>query len=73
MPWWNKKYGKEAICAITRTRLRPGRNKLGKKYSVFLSCGHGFCRTALLKMYLTTADNRCPLCRKIFDVIKCIQ
>lgn len=60
-PWWNKKYGKDKICSITQTRLRPGKNKNGKSYSIFLKCKHGFCRSALLKWLET--NNTCPLCR----------
>jgi hypothetical protein len=59
--WWNKKYGKDKICAITKTRLRPG-------YSIFLSCKHGFNKRAFDEYKLTCENNlielRCPLCRK---------
>lgn len=64
--WWDKKYGKNNICAITRTRLRPGKNKLGYPYSFFLYCGHGFVRTALINM-IKRQEYRCPLCRKNFN------
>lgn len=55
-PWWNKKYGKESVCAITKTRLRPGN-------SVFLKCKHGFCYNAL-KQWVSMGNKTCPLCRK---------
>lgn len=73
-PWWNKKYGKDSICAITRTRLRSGKNKKNEKYSVFLPCKHGFVRSALFEMIKTDIDrnaieHNCPLCRQTFDPI----
>ena len=61
--WWNKKYGKEQLCSITYTRLRP-------KKSIFLKCGHGFCKSALIKWANIIIENvsfsTCPMCRKIF-------
>lgn len=66
--WWNTKYGKESICAITKTRLRPGKNKYGLSYSVFLPCKHGFYRSALIGwVYTCRYDPTCPLCRNPFD------
>ena len=59
-PWWNRKYGKDSICPITKTRLRPG-------YSVFLRCGHGFSKNALETYIETGGTSRCPLCRAYFD------
>lgn len=68
-PWWGNKYGKERVCAITNTRLRPGKNKYGQKYSIFLSCKHGFYRSALMAWVLSRPEEipTCPLCRKHFD------
>lgn len=60
MMWWNKKYGKGKICPITHTRLRPG-------YTVFLNCKHGFCKSALRNMYITTGKLECPMCRRPFE------
>ena len=68
MPWWNaKKY--TAICPITHTRLRQGKNKGGLSYSVFLECKHGFNRRALMMWVLSNhrVKPRCPMCRKEFD------
>ena len=67
--WWNKKYGKDSICAITQTRLRPGRNKYGQKRSIFLGCHHGFNRVALQDWIVSSIEPTCPLCRKEFDPI----
>lgn len=70
--WWNKKYGRESICGITRSRLRPGTNKHGQTYSVFLSCKHGYCRSALKQWVLTNPGRTptCPLCRAEFNPLK---
>ena len=69
--WWDKKYGKNSICPITLTRLRPGHNKHGFTRSVFLPCKHGFCRSALVKLVIETLISpevipRCPMCRQYF-------
>lgn len=68
-PWWSKKYGKNSICAITNTRLRPGKNKNKLSYSLFLPCKHGFYRSAILQWVLAkpTEIPTCPLCRMEFD------
>lgn len=58
-PWWSKKYGKDKICAITHTRLRP-------KNSIYLRCGHGFVVNALYNM-IKTGSTKCPLCRQNFN------
>jgi hypothetical protein len=70
-PWWSKKYGKNSICAITNTRLRPGKNKYGQNYSLYLPCNHGFYRSALVSWVLTKPHQTptCPLCRREFDPI----
>lgn len=60
--WWEIKYGKNSRCAITHTRLRPGKNWRGESHAVFLKCGHGFCRSALT--YWMRLNNSCPLCRQ---------
>lgn len=46
--WWDKKYGKNAICGITKTRLRPGKNKNGISYIITLPCNHSFYRKPLI-------------------------
>ena len=47
--FWNKKYGRNKLCGITHTRLRPGKNKDGVSYVIILKCGHGFYRKPLNK------------------------
>lgn len=71
MPWWNKKYGKDSICAITQGRLRPGKNTDGLSYCIFLPCKHGFYRSAILNLIVLNDNEipKCPLCRKEFDPI----
>ena len=68
IPFWSK-YGKDKICGITRTRLRPGKNKYEETYTVFLPCKHGFCRSALKNYVLTypTQDLICPMCRRVYS------
>lgn len=66
-PFWDKKYGKDKICGITLMRLRPGKNKNGKSYVVFLPCKHGFYRSALKKA-ISKGLHGCPLCRKNFNI-----
>lgn len=74
-PWWDKKYGKNSICGITKTRLRPGKDKNGKSYTIKLPCKHYFYRKALIEWLFKSKsdlydDNKykttCPLCRKEF-------
>lgn len=60
--WWNTKYGKDKICGITHSRLRPGHNKNGQSYVVWLQCNHGFYRKPL-EIWLKT-NNTCPICRR---------
>ena len=66
--WWNKKWGKEHICGITRTRLRPGKNKNGKPYVTCLKCTHSFYTKALEKWVIMCPESppTCPCCRKTF-------
>lgn len=69
MPWWNKKYGKDSICAITQSRLRPGKDSHGLSYCLFLPCKHGFYRSAVRNFIILNDAKilKCPLCRKEFD------
>jgi len=67
-PFWDRKWGTDKICGIFHTRLRPGKNKDEMTYSVFLKCGHGFCRTAITK-WINTKMN-CPICRRNIDPIE---
>ena len=65
--WWDKKYGKEAICPITYTRLRPGKYKNGEPRVIRLpktesgGCGHAFWSKALHNWMLKSTT--CPVCR----------
>lgn len=72
MKWWNKKYGRNSICGITHSRLRPGKNKHGESHSVYLDCKHGFYRSVLKLWVLTKpgAYSTCPICRRKFDSLK---
>lgn len=68
IPYWKKKWENQ-FCGVTKTRLRPGKNKNMLSYTVFLNCGHGFYRT-VLKEWVKTCPSyipTCPLCRKMFD------
>ena len=71
-PWWNSKWGKDKICGITHSRLRPGCNKFGLSYAVTLKCGHSFYRKPLV-MWIGKCGNvpTCPICRKSFKAISC--
>jgi hypothetical protein len=66
-PFWSNKFGSNKLCAITRTRLRPGRNCKGIPYCIRLKCGHGFYREVILQWITTMKKNNqiplCPLCR----------
>lgn len=64
--WWNKKYGKDSICPITKTRLRAGKNKNGVSHSVFLNCKHGFSRIAI-QLWISSGNQTCPLCRRYIN------
>lgn len=63
-PFWSKKWGKDKICPITQSRLRPGKNKYGIPYIIELGCGHKFYRMALLKWSSIQQVPKCPVCRK---------
>ncbi len=65
-PFWDKKFGKDAICPITHTRLRPGKNKYGLSHVITIDCNHSFYRKALLEWYRT--NETCPVCRKKMNV-----
>ena len=71
MIFWEK-WGKDSLCGITHTRLRPGRYKNGTKRCVFLSCKHGFYTRPLLYWIQTCYINNkiplCPICRNTIDM-----
>ena len=62
MSFWKRNWGKDKICAITMTRLRPGKNMLGVTYTVRLKCGHQYYRKALTEWLKN--NNSCPICRE---------
>ena len=66
--FWKKKW-ENKTCGITLSRLRPGYNKYGQSYSVFLPCKHGFYRSVLIEWIKScpTTNVTCPTCRKNFD------
>jgi hypothetical protein len=70
--YWEKKW-KDKICGITKSRLRPGKNKYGLSYSVFLDCSHGFYRSVLNEWVKNCPLEypTCPLCRKVFKYEIC--
>ena len=69
-PWWSYKWGSNALCGITHTRLRPGREKNGVPNIITLECSHRFYTSALLHWALScpTENPTCPLCRHFFDI-----
>lgn len=70
--WWGKKYGKDSICSITKTRLRAGRNKDGVRNCIFLNCKHGkhgFYRSVIIS-WILAGNNTCPMCRSPIDIRK---
>jgi hypothetical protein len=69
--WWEKKWGKDKLCGITHTRLRPGKNKNEIPYIVTLKCKHSFYRTVLIEWcnYCTSDEPTCPSCREVFNVL----
>jgi hypothetical protein len=74
-PWWSNKWGKDKICSITYTRLRPGKNKKGIYYTTRLKCNHLFCTYPLLEWVkkCPNEDLTCPVCRSPFiltDLLK---
>lgn len=68
-PWWSKKWGKEELCGITLTRLRPGKNSNGIPYVVTLKCGHSFYTSALIKWIENSVNNSCPTCRTVIQYL----
>ena len=69
-PFWNKKWGKDQKCAITCSRLRPGKDCNGLSYTIELECGHRFWRKALLQWIIASYSNdnlepSCPVCRQL--------
>ena len=65
--FWQKKWNGE-VCGITHGRLRPGLNKKGIPFSIFLECNHGFYRSAIIEWIKVCHPNNptCPICRKEF-------
>lgn len=63
-PWWKSKWGKENICAISYTRLRPGKN-ISR-----LECKHSFYTKALVQWINSTTDiyPKCPICRTVIRI-----
>jgi coenzyme F420-reducing hydrogenase beta subunit len=59
--WWSKKWGKDKVCGITHTRLRPGKSIDDVSYTITLNCNHTFYRKPLEKWL--TKKNTCPTCR----------
>ena len=69
-PWYLKKWGKDKICWITQSRLRPGKDKFGIPYSTKLECGHTFYTKPLVEW--SYKNSTCPMCRKPFSLLKTI-
>lgn len=69
--FWKEKWGREHICGITHTRLRPGKDKYGNSYVVELPCTHRFYRKPLItwveSCFTRKTDVVCPMCRQGFD------
>lgn len=62
-PFWDKKWGKDSICGITLTRLRPGKDSEGRNHVYTISnCGHMFYRKALIE-WIANDNETCPTCR----------
>lgn len=70
--WWEKKWGKDKLCGITHTRLRPGKNRNGISYTVTLKCNHSFYSKALIEWckHCTSEEPTCPSCRASFNVFE---
>lgn len=67
--FWKKRW-KDKTCGITQSRLRPGKNRNGISYSIFLGCSHGFYRSVLIEWIKNCPTDipTCPICRNKFDV-----
>jgi hypothetical protein len=65
--FWDKKWNGK-ICGITHGRLRPGKNKHGIPYCVFLDCNHGFYLSVIKEWVKNCYPEKptCPVCRKTF-------
>ncbi len=72
--FWSKKWGKEKICNITFSRLRPGKSKSGLPYCITLECSHSFYTNALLECINNCKSDvvTCPVCRRGFDIFQII-
>lgn len=72
--FWKNKW-KDQVCGITKSRLRPGKNKYNLSYSIFLDCTHGFYRSVLTEWIKNcpTENPTCPICRKPFDIISVLS
>jgi len=46
-PFWSKKWGNDAICPISQTRLGPGKDAKNNPYVRTLICGHRFWRKSI--------------------------
>ena len=70
--FWSKKWGKDKICNITFSRLRPGKNKNGIPYCITLKCNHSFYTNALFEWIKNCKDDKatCPVCRKDVNIFK---
>ena len=73
--FWNKNWGKDNICGITYSRLRPGKNSKGVYYTTSLKCGHRFCTYPLLNWIKNNngLSATCPTCMYNFNLIDIIK
>lgn len=73
-PWWSK-WGKDKLCGITHSRIRPGKNVHGMTYVITLKCNHYFYRSALIEWTRKCDNNNltCPICRYKFDINDCFN
>lgn len=62
MSSWMNKWGKDSVCAISLTRLRPGKDKYGRSYVTQLPCKHRFYRKAIID-WISSGKQTCPICR----------
>ncbi len=63
-PFWSNKWGRDHICPITQSRLRPGHNADGIPHVITLKCSHRFYRKALYEWFITSKTTTCPVCRQ---------
>lgn len=73
--WWTKKWGKDKVCPITQTRVRPGKNIIGVYHTSRLPCDHYFCTYPLLNWMEKgqSFESTCPMCRSKFNMIDLIK